>query len=78
MAYTVCRIITPHHQKAPKGRERAKAVDAWVIPLFQRGESLGGLVRGRVISGILARWQSLERDVICRIVGVLLHDTRGG
>lgn len=78
MTYTVCSIITPHHQKTPKRRKRAKDIDAWVIPLFQRGESLGKLVRGRVVSGMLTRWQRLERDVICSIIGVLLHDARGG
>lgn len=78
MTYTVCSIITSHHQKTPKRRKRAKGIDAGVIPLFQRGESLGGLVRGRVVSGMLAGRQSLERDVICSIMGVLLHDARGG
>ena len=78
MAYTVRSVITPHHQKTPKRRKRAKGIDAWVIPPFQRGESLGRLVRGRVVSGMLARRQSLERDVICSIMGVLLHDARGG
>ena len=78
MAYTVCSIITPHHQETPKRRKRPKGIDAWVIPLFQRGESLGRLVRGRVVSGMLARRQSLQRDVICSILGVLLHDARGG